>query len=312
MQIPVGRTIEDGYSFGFRKFFAVLGVVWLPYLLLGILAVFLLGDFATRFLPALRQMSADHAFGPHGFDSRVLAPLHAISGYIWLFTIAALLVTAMVEVGVMRKALGLSTGPTLVYLSFSSAFWRMVGAFVLLWLIWIGLIIGLAIAVGIGAALSLSFVPGNGRYVLIGVAGIIAFCAAVYIIVRLIFFLPAVVVAEERIGIGRSWQLGGGNFWRIFIVAIAIVVPIAFAFWILVNVAESFIPWPEFPHTHDPKEIAQFMLQHITPALPLLIAIALVQRVLTMGVWNGAVASAYRAEVPESGVVVAPASEAAA
>jgi hypothetical protein len=311
MQFPVGRTIEDAYSFGFRKFFAVLGVAWLPYLLLGILAVFLLGDFATRFLPSLRQISADHAFGPHGFDPRVLAPLRAISGYIWLFTIAALLVTAMVEVGVMRKALGFSTGPTLVYLSFGSAFWRMVGAFVLLWLIWVGLIIGLAIAVGIGAALLLSFVPGNVRYLLIGATGFIAFCAAVYVVFRLIFFLPAVVVAEERLGIGRSWELGGGNFWRIFVVAIAIVIPIGFAFGILMNIAESFIPWPEFPQTHDPREIAQFMLQHITPALPLLIAIALVQRVVTMGVWNGAVASAYRAQVPASGVVT-PTSEIAA
>jgi len=77
------------------------------------------------------------------------------------------------------------------------------------------------------------------------------------------------------------------------------------------NIAESFIPWPEFPQTHDPREIAQFMLQHITPALPLLIAIALVQRVVTMGVWNGAVASAYRAQVPASGVVT-PTSEIAA
>jgi len=307
MQIPVGRTIEDGYSFGFRKFFAVLGVVWLPYLLLGILAVFLLGDFATRFLPALRQMGETHTLDPKVFQS-----LHAMSGYLGLFWLASFLVTAMVEVGVMRKALGFSKGPTFVYLSLGNAVWRMLGAFVLVWLISVALIVCLAIAVGIVAALSASFIQGNGRYALIGLAGIIAFCAAVYIIVRIIFFLPAVVVAEERIGIGRSWELGRGNFWRILIIAIAIVIPIAFAFAILMNVAESFIPWPEFPHTHDPKEIANFMLQHMTPALPLLIAIALVQRVLTMGVWNGAVASAYRAEVPESGVVVAPTSEAAA
>ena len=51
-----------------------------------------------------------------------------------------------------------------------------------------------------------------------GLAGIVAVLWYIYAAVRLVFFLPAVVVAEEQIGLGRSWALGRGNFWRIIIV----------------------------------------------------------------------------------------------
>jgi len=47
------------------------------------------------------------------------------------------------------------------------------------------------------------------------VAALAGLCAAVWITLRLVFFVPPVVVAEERIDLPRAWMLSRQNFWRI-------------------------------------------------------------------------------------------------
>ena len=55
---------------------------------------------------------------------------------------------------------------------------------------------------------------------------LLTFCVFIYVMVRLTFLLLPVVVAEHRIGIKRSWQLGKGNFWRMLGLFILIFLPI--------------------------------------------------------------------------------------
>jgi hypothetical protein len=58
-----------------------------------------------------------------------------------------------------------------------------------------------------------------------GVAALASFCVYIYVLVRLTFLLIPVVVAENRIGLKRSWQLGRGNFWRMFAILLSILIP---------------------------------------------------------------------------------------
>ncbi len=52
-------------------------------------------------------------------------------------------------------------------------------------------------------------------YGLVEFAAVVAgVCWFFYMAVRLMFFLPTVVVAEGGLGLARSWELGAGNFWR--------------------------------------------------------------------------------------------------
>lgn len=44
--------------------------------------------------------------------------------------------------------------------------------------------------------------------------------------VRFSFLMTPVVVVENRMGLGRAWSLGKGNFWRMFLILLAILVPI--------------------------------------------------------------------------------------
>ena len=55
--------------------------------------------------------------------------------------------------------------------------------------------------------------------------------------VRFLFLLAPVNVEEQRLGVRRSWQLSHRNFWRIFLITLAIVIPIglinqAFGLWL--------------------------------------------------------------------------------
>ena len=138
------------------------------------------------------------------------------------------------------------------------------------------------------------------------VVGIIAACWFVYACVRLIFFLPAVVVAEERIGLGRSWELGGGNFWRIFAVMFVVIVPVAIGLAIVQNaVVGPFMPLMQPNAFHPgmtPGEMADVYngdvqsdafaaAQHAA----VLIVFSLIQELVYLGLGNGAVGKAYLA-----------------
>jgi hypothetical protein len=117
--------------------------------------------------------------------------------------------------------------------------------------------------------------------------------------VRLTFLLPAVVVAEERIGLGRAWELGGGNFWRMFAVVIAVFVPVAIGFGIVqaaVFGASFAIPGNLRPDM-DIHEFGRTLLRQYGALSLVAVAFQVIERILFMGLGNGMIASAYLALV---------------
>jgi hypothetical protein len=46
--------------------------------------------------------------------------------------------------------------------------------------------------------------------------------------VRPVFLLAPIVIAEEKISLGRAWSMGQGNFWRMLLIFIATYLP----FWL--------------------------------------------------------------------------------
>ena len=69
------------------------------------------------------------------------------------------------------------------------------------------------------------FIPAPFGNVIAAIGSCVAVFFSIYAAFRLLFFIPAVVAAEDRIGLLHSWQLGGDNFWRIFAVLLLIVIP---------------------------------------------------------------------------------------
>src|SRR5262249_36729427 len=112
--------------------------------------------------------------------------------------------------------------------SLGSQVWRLIGSYLLtLLLVWGGAIVAGAL-IGVIYYLLAKAAPAAAGPVA-GLLAIAAFVYLVYAFVRVYFFVPAVVVAENHIGIRRSWHLGRGNFWRIVGIVLIMTIPVGIA-----------------------------------------------------------------------------------
>ena len=244
-RIPVGATIAHAYRFLFREFFAILGVMWVG------AAVTALGvGLLVSKMMALSLAIATHNPAWLGHALPVLVP----------FYLLALVLLFMQVTGIAELALGQKTGPRWYYVSLGRPVWRLAGSVLLLALAmlgaWIGLLLtvmlaGLAIR-GLETAHLLTLAQGMG--VAVGIV-LVLWCACIYAVIRLSFFLVPVAIAEKRISLWRSWQLGRGNFWRIVAVLLAVLLPVfalevAFVFGFLAHGLPPIAP----PHA-TPRQI---------------------------------------------------------
>lgn len=292
-KLPVEHAIVDAYRFAFAGFLSVLGTLWLPYLILVLVALGLIRLIAPDVPQMLLTGSLDLGAGMQ------LLRLAVLVG------IVAFIVQAMVTVDLQRKAMRTKTGPRWICFSLSGPVWRMAAASFLATII-VGIVIAVAALVCVAiwsAAGALGAAAGLVR--VIAVAATIA--AIVYILLRLVFFLPAVVVAESSLGFERTWLLGGHNFWRILLVAIAIVAPVVLVFWLLNTL---FGPVPGMNGAGAQNALRALLRGGaMRPGLEgyLKFGLDIVERILLVGLVNGGIASAYLAVTSDSAVGGMPA-----
>ncbi|HVU19762.1 MAG TPA: hypothetical protein VHE09_03460 [Rhizomicrobium sp.] len=312
-KIPLERTIGSAYQFAFRNFLSVLGVLWLPAVVVcAVIAgvIYLTwGDISQ--LHSLSMQASSLTDSRDALTQQRLDALLAVAGSLGRFggliALLLLIARAMVSVGVLRKALGLHEGPIFVYFSLGAPVWRMVGAMILAVLAIVAVSIATCIVAGI-LYWACQFAPDSARSLLRGILIVVAALWIFYAIIRLVFFLPAVVVAENSIGLGRSWQLGGGNFWRIVAVLIAVLLPVAIVAGILSNSIFGAYWWMEFRQAVQsgqpipPDQLFASLMRHIGQIWPVWVAFEVIYITLLTGLSLGAIAAAYtnvtRSELP--------------
>jgi hypothetical protein len=295
-KIPLETTIAGAYRFLFMRILSILGTLWLPLLVLAALWAGIV-----------------YLVVPHGWwqgQFPVIADKHPDPAMIWAFvqpfamgmpllTITGFVLGSMMTVGLMRLSLG-QTKSSYIFFSLGGDTWRLVAAYVLLWLIAIGLValmIGIAIA---GAGAAGHYVPKGPAAGLTVLLVIAAACFFIYAMVRFSFFVPAVVVAEHRIGLGRAWQLGGGNFWRIILIVILIAISVAIVAGMISNMTMMPIIASELMRFEDKPTASEVagLFRAMLPLLPIFVAIQVLQHVASMGLMAGAMGTAYNALVP--------------
>ena len=247
-RIPIGRTIGDAFDFALGRYLPILGVIWLPLLLLAAAQYFVLVPYFVRlfeFIPFAIQHAKDHPLPPP--ELQTMRPL------IWSADALAYVMSVWMQVGIAKTVLGLRTGPLFLYVPVDFAEFRVIGGL----LVFIAIIYGAAIAVGIlgglvaiivyslisGGAFAPSIADGIKPWLGGGlIACVAAFVAAlIYVQVRFTYLLVPATVAEKRFALWRSWELSKGNFWRIFTVGVGTLSPILtfefvliFAFYIVI------------------------------------------------------------------------------
>lgn len=217
-KIPVGATIAKAYRFAFGDFLKILGVMW-P----AMLAMWLPGLLMQ---PQMMALSAQVAARDYS-GMRELWPI------LLLFYLAALVLIFMQVVGIAQLALGRQRNPGWIYFELGKPLWRLIGSFLLLMVaVIVGWIAVILFDVILGFLLKL-LATGSANALVATIVGIITIVILVaswgaffYSFIRLSFLLVPVVAAEEEgFALGRSWTLGLGNFWRIFVILLATLGP---------------------------------------------------------------------------------------
>ena len=305
-KIPVWRSIGRAYGFAFGNLATIIGLIWLPTLILLASGYFTIAHYFAGVLTAFANGNRYAAY--------------AGAGYFYLYQIAALLFEAIIVVPVMRLVLGLREKPASIHFAIGPAELRTSAALVAYTLI----ILTIEIA-GFALLLIVVGVIGYAGKTIGTIAGIAAghvaawiilallaafFASILYISVRLSFLLIAVTVDEKRIDLIRAWELTHRNFWRVFWISAFVGLPvwllylgIQFAF---VGFASAAAATGVSPMTFQVSQSVASRMHLMLSWLPYLYAAWFLVRPLSVGLSSGAAAAAYRALVPDAPAVSTP------
>jgi hypothetical protein len=316
-KIPVGKTISDAYGYAFGQFLPNLGIIWLPMILLfGLMALV----FPLYFGAISHMMSTLQPAQPGTVPD--ISGVMAIYRYMLVFYIVEVLILAQITLGMTRRALGMDQGPVYFFLSIGRTYWQLVGAYLIMIVIFIavlfvveiatiivGLVVGLTVGLGAaGSHAGPSAVAGMGALAVLGVIGLGLTCLFViaYIMSRLTFLLTPAIVAEDRFALMRSWELTKGSFWRMVVIALAVFGPIFIVIMIfdlvMFGMAGQSI-MHILPTGPDPQANSQAMAAFSAAIMGSMIhywyvfaAASLLLSAVTYGLSAGAAASAYRSQ----------------
>jgi len=274
-KIPVTETIRFAYSFAFGQIGAIIGLVWLPLIIVAFL----------QFLPYALGTAYSAANG-NTVESAGATLINLA------FSTTALVLYSMNFVSVTRQALGLRQGAASVHFSLGWPEWRM----------FVGIVVsGLILTAATGLFLilgSLIFQTRNNALMSVvgGVYVIAGFCALVWFALRLVFVLAPLIVVEERVDLVRGFLLMRGNVWRALAVVLAVTVPLLIVQCIAVGV----IAGPAFfaPLPADTAAAIAQRFRELDSHMPALIGLALLLTPFNLGLTLGASGFAWRTLVP--------------
>lgn len=307
-RISVGKTVGDALSFAFEHYLPNLGVVWLPFLILGAVLHHLLPPIIEHSAAVMTWVSDHPGVRPPPEISR---PSQAI----WLLLVAEPLLFAWMLVGLTKEALGLRSGFRPVYLAIGMAELRLIGAAIVFYI----LIVALAVAIGIVAGIVVGTAMGillagaaqhaDGATVAAYAAGsalvtaMIVLVPLFYVMLRLGFFLLPVTVAEKRFGLWRSWELSKGHVWALVGIAIVmLLILIAVEVVLLVAIMAVFggalasaLSVHGIPHdVRGATTVVVALMRSMTTLLPYFLGASVLITPILYGLQVGASVSAYR------------------
>jgi hypothetical protein len=294
-KIPVRQTIAEAYRFTFVGLEKVIGLIWLPTVILTVGSYFVMSPY----LAGMAQAIETNDFAQQGPQLALM----------FGFEVACLVLMAMIGVAITREILNPLKRPLFLRFGLGGTEFRLVGALVglyVLLLLFVILCVIAAVALGfvlnavLPGAASLASAPGATRG--LGMAALIGLCLSpvlFYLMARLAFLVVPCIVMEGKFGIERSWQLTKGNVWRIIGICFAIMLPIL----IVSMIGQVVILGPEYfnPHLELVKDQAAQAkhnvenLRLLASKLPLLVGFSFLLAPFTSGLGFSAPAFAYRA-----------------
>ena len=273
-KIPVLATIREAYRFTFAHLGAIIGLIWLPMIVLTVIGFFVL----RRYYEALADALASNSYAAMG--PQVLG--------LFCYLIAALLLYSMMSVPVTQLALGARKQGALVHFAFTATEWRLFRGVVTL----LAFLLLPLLALGLAVELTQS---GGGVLTAAGPVELLAllfWMAGIYFVLRFGLLLPALSASENGPLLSRAWQLTAGNFWRILAVAAAVLLPV----WLLSAAIHAAVEGPQalMPSMAASTALQAAQFHQMAMGMPLASGISFLIQPLLLGLLLGAGASIYR------------------
>lgn len=214
-KIPVGATIAHAYRFAFGQAPTLLRAIWLPLLIQLVVVFFLIKRSALLFAAMQAQdPSVTTLVGP----------------VLLLFVPAAILFFVQLTAA-METAMG-EPPRSWFYFPIGKKMWRLLGGFLAgvfsiiavalgaLLLVWLlALVLDVILQAAPGSRPVIAILGG----LLVAIYGLGLFFFAI----RFLFLLAPSNVSEPTLGVARAWHLSAGNFWRAFLIVLAIMLPLS-------------------------------------------------------------------------------------
>ncbi len=279
-KLPVLEIIKAAYGFVFTHLGSIIGLIWLPMVLITVAAFFVEQRYLDAAANALLTGSS--------------ANLGSVTLGLICFFIAWLLFNAIMYVPVVQLALGKRKGGALIHFAFGPAEWRMFRAisslvgFLLMPALTIGLLVNSLLYFGLnGHALPAPAVVGMELLVLGAYLGL------AFVGLRFLFLLPAVAVQDEGPVLPRAWKLSAGNFWRIVLILLGTMGPVA----IVAALGQALLEGPQalMPTFGTSSGMAAAQLHIMSMNMPLTQGIGFLVAPLLLGLAAGASAASFTA-----------------
>lgn len=201
-RIPVIAILRDAYGFVFTHLGAIIGLIWVPMVLITV------AQFFTFYRYYDGLIDATLASNPALLGASLLTML----GYL----VAAMLLYAIMVVAVAQLALGARAAPAIAHFAFGPLEWRAFRA--LMGLVGIGMGVTF-IALTLIEAARLPLPASYGAMLVVMVTALLLLGP------RLVLLLPAVAVSETAPVLRRAWALSQGNHLRLLAVLLGVMVP---------------------------------------------------------------------------------------
>lgn len=249
-KVPVGATIAHAYGFLVRRALTILGLSWLPAIFYAAAAGFWIEKLSSALL------LAPHNGSVNDFQ------LGDVAG----FAVVTALTSAILGVALTHDAAERSSHGVAAYFVIAirerKLFVARLKAYAL------SLIAALIATIVVRAAVPL-LMSAIGERVWLGVSAetyavvcmcLIGFFALATVGVRFDFFSGPQVVAEEHAKLSRNWTLSRGNFWRLLIVELFLLVPFLIVLTAVAwAIGQSGFRGAVFSFAHDPSGLYQWV-----------------------------------------------------
>jgi len=218
-RIAVVATIRDAYIFTLTQLGSVIGLIWVSMVMLTVARFFTFHRFYNDFI----------AFLADGNAARMGPTLLMMVAYL----VVALLLYAVMLVGVVQLILGARAVPGFVHFAFTALEWRMFRAF----FAFVGLMMLAGMSVLVAGDAVLALVPGakSGQAALGNGMALALICLCVGLAARFLLLLPAIAVHESGPALRRAWALSAGNFLPLAGVLLGLFLPLL-AVFVLIDV----------------------------------------------------------------------------